>query len=78
MAGDKASATAAAGEAAGVLWRVATDCDKAKLEVTKAGVMGPAVVMVQAALKGSEFTASATEVLLEHVCFQKYSCIHTA
>lgn len=46
-----------------MLWRVATDCDKAKLEVAKAGAVGPAVAMLQAGDRNAASIASATEVM---------------
>ena len=49
-------------KAAGVLWRVATDCDKAKLEVAKAGAVAPAVAMLQAACQDLTVAPAATEV----------------
>ena len=55
--------TTAAAEATGVLWRVATDCDKAKMEVAKAGAVAPAVALLQAARKDALYVASATEVI---------------
>lgn len=60
-----AGQAAVAKEAAGVLWRVATDCDKAKLEVAKAGAVGPAVAMLQAGDRNAVSIASATEVMTE-------------
>ncbi len=60
-----AGQAAAAKEAAGVLWRVATDCDKAKLEVAKAGAVGPAVAMLQAGDRNASSIASATEVMTD-------------
>lgn len=56
---------AVAKEAAGVLWRVATDCDKAKLEVAKAGAVGPAVALLQASDRNAASIASATEVMTD-------------
>ena len=50
---------AVAGQAAAVLWRVATDCDKAKLELTKAGAVAPAVALLH---QGSADASSATQV----------------
>ena len=47
-----------------MLWRVATDCDKAKLEVAKAGAVAPAVALLQAANRDAAFIPAATEVLL--------------
>lgn len=49
-------------KAAGVLWRVATDCDKAKLEVAKAGAVAPAVAMLKAACQDLTVSPAATEV----------------
>ena len=60
-----AGQAAVAKEAAGVLWRVATDCDKAKLEVAKAGAVGPAVAMLQAGDRNAAGIASATEVMTD-------------
>ena len=57
-----AAAQRAARKAAGVLWRVATDCDKAKLEVAKAGAVEPAVALLQAASQDRVVAPAATEV----------------
>ena len=51
-------------KAAGVLWRVATDSDKAKLEVAKAGAVAPAVALLQAAQQDLSVAAAATEVYM--------------
>ena len=50
-----------------MLWRVATDCDKAKLEVAKAGAVAPAVALLQAANRDAALIPAATEVLLTTV-----------
>lgn len=57
------AAGAAAGAAASVLWRLASDCDVAKLELTKAGAVAPAVAMLQAAQTDPSYAAPASEVL---------------
>ena len=49
---------------ASILWRVATDCDKAKLEVAKAGVVAPAVALLQSACRNQTTAAAAIEVRL--------------
>ncbi len=41
------------------------DCDKAKLEVAKAGAVSPAVAMLQAGDRNAASAASATEVMTE-------------
>ena len=69
-----AGQAAVAKEAAGVLWRVATDCDKAKLEIAKAGAVGPAVAMLQAGDRNAASIASATEVMTE-VALQSTNCV---
>lgn len=56
------AAQTASQRAAGVLWRLATDSDKAKLEVAKAGAVGPAVALLQAACRDLRFAPAATEV----------------
>ena len=79
----------AAGEAAGVLWRVATDCDKAKLEVAKAGAVAPAVALLQAVPRDTTCIPAATEVHLvaavhytyammrmPHTCFVRPVWLH--
>ena len=48
--------------AASILWRVATDCDKAKLEVAKAGVVAPAVAMLQRGCRDHSAAPAAIEV----------------
>ncbi|KAL3161961.1 hypothetical protein ABBQ38_009041 [Trebouxia sp. C0009 RCD-2024] len=61
-------------KAASILWRVATDCDKAKLEVAKAGVVAPAVAMLQCGCRDHTAAPAAIEaayllaVLAEHHC----------
>ena len=57
-----AGSATGAGSAAGILWRVATDCDKAKLEVAKAGAVAPAVALLQAAHREAACIPAATEV----------------
>ena len=57
-----AAGQTAAARAAGVLWRVATDCDKAKLEIVKAGAMAPAVASLRAACHSTTALPAATEV----------------
>lgn len=52
---------AVSGQAAAVLWRVASDCDKAKLELTKAGMVAPAVALLH---RANQDAASATQVCL--------------
>ena len=59
-----ATAQKACQKAAGVLWRVATDSDKAKLEVAKAGAMAPAVVLLKAACRDLTVAPAATEVCM--------------
>lgn len=57
-------------KAAGVLWRLATDSDKAKLEVAKAGAVAPAVAMLKAACQDLTVSPAATEVrMLLIPCF---------
>lgn len=51
-------------KAAGVLWRVATDSDKAKLEAAKAGAVAPAVVLLNAACRDLTVAPVATEVCM--------------
>ena len=45
-----------------MLWRVATDCDTAKLEVAKAGAVTPAVALLQSACQDLAVAPAATEV----------------
>ena len=64
-------------KAAGVLWRVATDSDKAKLEVAKAGAVAPAVALLQAAYQDLRVAPAATEVhmLLIPYIIEVYLCV---
>ncbi|DBA77036.1 TPA: hypothetical protein ACH3X1_009624 [Trebouxia sp. C0004] len=72
LSGDAAIAK----EAAGVLWRVAADCDKAKLEVAKAGAVGPAVAMLQAGDRNAASIASATEAAYLLAEIAEHPCTH--
>lgn len=60
-------------KAASILWRVATDCDKAKLEVAKAGVVAPAVAMLQCGCR--DHTAAPAAIEVHHIYnIQTYKC----
>ena len=66
---------AVAGQAAAILWRVATDCDKAKLEVAKAGAVAPAVALLKRARQDAPAATQVTAPLCacpfrSSLCFQ--------
>ena len=59
-----------------MLWRVATDCDKAKLEVAKAGAVAPAVALLKAACQDFTVSPAATEVHMLLISFVHVQFLH--